>query len=120
MCLVAAGSVRAEEDPPPGDMGVAGPHLLPVDHPVVAVALGPGASSDARSEPAPGSENSWHQNSSPLSSGQSQRSFCSSVPAYMRVGPAHPMPIGLIGRRTPARRSSSSIMSWVSGSASSP
>ena len=30
-----------EEDPPLGDVGVAGPHLLPVDHVVVALAFGP-------------------------------------------------------------------------------
>ena len=34
----------------------------------------------ARSEPAPGSLNSWHQISSPVHSGRSQRFFCSSLP----------------------------------------
>ena len=36
------------------------------------------------------------------------------------VGPAQPMPIGLTGRRTPARLSSSSMISWWIGSASRP
>ena len=48
------------------------------------------------------------------------RSFCSCVPAWSSVGPAQPMPIGLTGRRTPAARSSSSMTSWWTGSASSP
>ena len=34
----------------------------------------------ARSDPAPGSLNSWHQISSPVHSGLSQRFFCSSEP----------------------------------------
>ena len=42
------------------------------------------------------------------------------VPAYRIVGPAHPMPIGLTGRRTPAAASSSSMSSWWIGSASRP
>lgn len=36
--------------------------------------------SAARSEPAPGSLNSWHQTSSPTQRGRRKRSFCSSVP----------------------------------------
>ena len=42
MCLVAVGSVRASRIPHSSDVRVAGPDLLPVDDPVVAVALGPG------------------------------------------------------------------------------
>ena len=34
----------------------------------------------ARSDPAPGSENSWHQNMSPRKVGGRNRCFCSSVP----------------------------------------
>ena len=36
--------------------------------------------SAARSEPAPGSENSWHQTISPRRVGRRKRSFCSSEP----------------------------------------
>ena len=45
----------------------------------------------ARSEPAPGSLNSWHQTSSPRSMGGRYRARCSSVPWPIRVGPAMPM-----------------------------
>jgi len=47
----------------------------------------------ARSEPAEGSEKSWHQISSPESSLGTQRSFCRSVPWASSVGPHIPMPI---------------------------
>ena len=43
--------------------------------------------SDARSEPDSGSENPWHQISSPERIGWMKRSFCSSVPCPMTVGP---------------------------------
>ena len=39
--LGGRGIGAGEQDPPPGDVRIARPHLLPVDHPVVAVALGP-------------------------------------------------------------------------------
>ena len=58
-----------QQDAEPGDVGVGGPHLLALDHPLVPVAARPGWSATARSEPAPGSLNSWHQISSPASSG---------------------------------------------------
>ena len=47
----------------------------------------------ARSEPAPGSENSWHQISSPVHSGRSQRCCCSGVPKASMVGAAMPSPM---------------------------
>ena len=74
----------------------------------------------ARSDPASGSLNSWQQNHLPERIGGRNRSFCSSVPALRIVGAAQPMPIGLVGRDTPAARSSSSMSSWCIGSASSP
>ena len=76
--------------------------------------------SDARSDPEPGSLNSWHQISSPASSGNRYRSFWASLPPCTIVGPAQPMPIVFDGRRTPAADSSSSIRIWWIGSASSP
>ena len=48
--------------------------------------------SPPRSEPATGSENSWHHTSSPLSMAGRKRSFWASVPWAMMVGPAMPMP----------------------------
>jgi hypothetical protein len=47
----------------------------------------------ARSDPAPGSLNSWHHISSPRSIGGRKRSFCSSVPCARIVGPAMPIEI---------------------------
>ena len=49
--------------------------------------------SPARSDPAPGSLNSWHQISSPVHSGRIQRAFCSSVPKARMVGAAMPSPM---------------------------
>ena len=51
--------------------------------------------SEARSLPAPGSLNSWHQISSPTHSGRSQRSRCVSVPNARIVGAAMPSPMTL-------------------------
>ena len=47
----------------------------------------------ATSEPAPGSENSWHQISSPRSIGGRYRFFCSSLPHSRMVGPGMPIPM---------------------------
>ena len=43
--------------------------------------------SDARSEPAAGSEKPWHQTSSPRRMRGMWRAFCSGVPSAMIVGP---------------------------------
>jgi hypothetical protein len=51
--------------------------------------------SDATSEPAPGSLNSWHQMSSPVKMRRRKRWCISSVPWASRTGAAMPMPIGL-------------------------
>ena len=75
--------------------------------------------SAARSEPAPGSLNSWHQVSSPSSVGRTNRSRCASEPCARIVGAAQP-PILRSGRSTPAAASSWSITSWVTGSAARP
>jgi hypothetical protein len=48
--------------------------------------------SEARSEPDPGSLNSWHQISSAVMIFCRYRSFCSFVPCSMMVGPASPTP----------------------------
>ncbi len=58
-----------DEDAELGVRGERRPDLLPVDEVHVAVAFGAGADRFARSEPAPGSLNSWHQSSSPRSIG---------------------------------------------------
>ena len=48
--------------------------------------------SPARSEPAPGSEKSWHQISSPVNIGRSARLRSSSLPCVTIVGPASDRP----------------------------
>ena len=45
----------------------------------------------ARSEPAPGSENSWQHRISAASSGPTKRSFCSGVPNRSTVGEMRPV-----------------------------
>ncbi len=49
----------------------------------------------ARSDPASGSENPWHQWSSALRMLGTHRSFCSSVPQRMIIGPICHRPLAL-------------------------
>ena len=60
----SVGSVRAMQHPVVGEVRPGAPHLLAGDDPLVAVARRARVASDARSEPAPGSEKSWHHTSS--------------------------------------------------------
>ena len=73
---VGAGEQQAERR----DVAEAGPHLLPADGPSESPSRTALVARPARSEPAPGSENSWHQISSLRAIGRRKRSFCSSVP----------------------------------------
>ncbi len=66
----------------------------------------------ARSEPAPGSENPWHQISSAERIFERCRSFCRSVPWAMIVGPAIPSPITPMCCGASARASSSRKIAW--------
>ena len=63
--------------------------------------------SAARSEPASGSEKPWHQISSADRIGPRKRSFCSSVPHAISVGPPSSSPSTLAGSGARARPSSS-------------
>src|SRR5919108_3916818 len=63
--------------------------------------------SDARSEPDSGSENPWHQISSADRIGATKRSFCSSVPCAITVGPPIASPSTLAIDGAPARAISS-------------
>ena len=69
----------------------------------------------ARSEPAAGSENSWHQTSSPASIDPRWRCFWSSVPWAISVGPSMPTPITSNSPGTPARPISWLTTTWCSG-----
>ena len=63
--------------------------------------------SDARSEPAFGSEKPWHQMSSPLRIRSRYAAFCSGVPSATIVGPTTSRPTSPISGGAPARASSS-------------
>ena len=69
----------------------------------------------ARSEPAAGSEKSWHQTSSALSIGPRWRCFCSSSPCAISVGPSMPTPMTSKMPGTPARPISWLTTTWWSG-----
>ena len=76
--------------------------------------------SAARSLPAFGSLNPWHQNSSPRRIGGRKRACCSGVPKWMSVGPSRPSP-KVPPRVGPSARaySSANTSSWI-GDASRP
>ena len=84
------GVVAREQEPEARVRAPARPHLLTVHPPLVAVASR--VESPARSDPAPGSENSWHQISSPFAIFGSQRAHCSARPWASSVGPTSSRP----------------------------
>ena len=67
------------------------------------------------SEPAAGSEKSWHHTSSAVSIGPRWRCFWSSSPWAMIVGPSMPTPITSNSPGTPAREISWLRTTWCSG-----
>ncbi len=71
----------------------------------------------ARSEPAPGSLKSWHQESSPVNMGRSSRFFSASSPWVTMVGPAmvRPKKCRASGEPAPASRSAASMSFWMLG-----
>ncbi len=75
--------------------------------------------SPARSEPAPGSLNSWHQMISPRKVAGRKRACCSGVPYWTRAGTTQ-APMASPGGRSPAARISSAMTSWASGPAARP
>ena len=97
LCFGASAIGAREADPPPRELRVGRPHLLARQQPAVVDAHRAASASDARSEPASGSLNSWHQISSAVRIAGSHRCFCSSVPCASSVGPARLMPTRLIG-----------------------
>ena len=100
LCFGASGSVRARHTPHRALCAADVHTFCPVSDqpPSTRTAL---VRSDARSEPAPGSENSWHQRNSPRMVAGTKRSICSGVPCSRMVGAAH-QPITRSGRSTPA------------------
>ena len=112
----AAVGVRAgQEDAPVGDPPVGAPHLRAGDDPAVAVALGP-RGSEARSLPASGSENSWHQTWSARRMPGRCSACCSGVPKARSEPPVSTRPTMLIQGGTWARAHSRTQAAVCSGS----
>ena len=88
LVLRRLGIGAGEQQAPLGDVGLRGPDLLTVD-----THSSPSRTarvlSAARSEPAPGSLNIWHQISSQAKAGRRWRSSCSSVRVGDERGPGH-------------------------------
>ena len=89
LCWGASGSVRARQMPQSARWATEVHTFWPVSFqpPSTRSAL---VRSEARSEPDPGSEKSWHHTSSPRSDGGTNRSRCSSLPCSRIVGSAQP------------------------------
>ena len=77
-----------------GDVRPGRPHLLAGDDATCRRRVPPDVASDARSEPAPGSLNSWHHTSSLRTMRGRKRSRCSSVPCAKSAGAARFRPSG--------------------------
>src|SRR5271167_3376877 len=88
LCFGAEGSVLASSAPHCEYCAAVVQIFCPVmrQPPSARVAL---VVSPARSDPAPGSENSWHQTISPRKVGGRNRCFCSSVPNATIEGMIH-------------------------------
>ncbi len=115
LCLATSESVRARQIPQSATLAIDVHTFWPCSFqpPSTLVAL---VDRPARSEPAPGSENSWHQTMSPRSDPGTNRSSCSSLPCAMSVGTTQ-FPMIMSCGSSSAARSSSAITSWVTGSA---
>src|SRR4051812_24690536 len=107
LCFGASGSVRARRMPHSLSAAIDVQTFCPVtthsSPSRTALVLTP-----ARSDPAPGSEKSWHHSTSPRSMGRRNRSFCASVPWRTIVGPAMPIATEKAPTFTPYR-----LCSWV-------
>ena len=118
LCFGASGSVRARQTPHCAFCAADVQTFWPVSFqpPSTRTAF---VRSAARSDPAPGSLNSWHQIKSPRNVGGTNCSTCSGLPCSRIVGAAH-QPITRSGRTTPAAASSWSISSCSAGPAARP
>ena len=88
LVLGCLGVGAGHEHAPVGDVGERVPHLLAGDRPTRRRRARPCVARPARSEPAPGSLNSWHQASSPVNIRRSRRCLMASSPLVTIVGPA--------------------------------
>ena len=104
LCLGASGSVRARQIAQSASARLEVQTFCPLSSQPPST-FSARVRSDARSEPAPGSLNSWHQTISPRSVGRDEGLRCSSVPCARIVGSAH-SPIGHRGCTMPARANS--------------
>ena len=92
-CLGRSWIGAGQQDPHVGVVGARAPHLLAVDHPLVAVALGPGRQAGQVGAGARLAEQLAPHLVAPQHGGR-YRARCSSVPWPMMVGPAIPMADG--------------------------
>src|SRR5579875_2563856 len=107
-CLGTSGSVRASSSPKLANWALVVHTFWPLSDQLPSSCRRARVWMAARSEPAAGSENSWHHTSSPCSIGPRWRLFCSSLPWAIRHGPSIPMPITSRIPGTPAR-----AISWL-------
>src|SRR5437588_6316312 len=113
LCLGASGSVRARQIPHRAWVAYDVHTFWPLSSQPSSVATA-FVVNEARSEPAPGSLNSWHQISSAVRIFVSHRSFCSAVPYASKVGPARLRPTRLTSCGARARAYSAlKIATWT-------
>ena len=93
LCLGTSASVRASSSPNDANWALVVHTFCPFSVQVPSSFWRARVCTAARSEPAAGSENIWHQTSSPWSIGPRWRLFCSSLPWAMMHGPSIPIPI---------------------------
>ena len=112
LCFGASGSVRAQRMPQsamwPSDVQTFWPFTIQWSSCLMAR-----VARLARSEPAPGSENSWHQPSSPVKIGRRWRALCAAVPQAASVGATSGIP-------TPARHGNSEMPAACSARSTMP
>src|SRR3954469_25505874 len=106
LCFGASASVRARHTPQSANCAYEVQTFWPLrtHPPSTAEAL---VDTEAKSEPAPGSLNSWHHSSSAERIFDSHRAFCSCDPCASSVGPARFTPIRPTSSGARARASSS-------------
>src|SRR5205085_353909 len=119
LCFGASGSVRARQIPHRAWVAYDVHTFWPLSNQPSSVATAL-VVSEARSEPAPRSLNSWHQISSAVRILASHRSFCSSVPWASSVGPARLRPTRFTSCGARARAYSALKIATCTGDAPRP
>ena len=120
LCLGCAGSVRARQMPHSAHIARL-VHVFCPPRRHTSPSRSALSATFARSEPASGSENIWHQISAPEAIGRSQPSCCSAVPCASKAGPTMPSPMANGYRSgTTYSRSTEPTRAFSAGDASRP